>query len=98
VSETYILTGINTSAACFQSDWKKLSPQIQAEARKAFGLMLMQVDRMPGKLHFHKLSGFDSWTIHVTSDDKYKASFKIVNGVAIMRRIGLHDKIDKDPE
>ena len=55
-------------------------------------------ERMPARLHFHKLHGFDVHTIHATADDKIKASFKIVNRVAVMRRIGLHDKIDKEPD
>lgn len=92
-----ILEGIDVSLDCFKRDWAKLSAEQQKEARKSFGEMIL-CERMPARLHFHKLSGFDVHTIHATRDDKIKASFKIEAKVAIMRRIGLHDKIDKDPE
>lgn len=94
----YILRAVDFGAESFRNGWKKLSPEIQKEARKFIGEMTL-CERMPAKLHFHKLEGFDGiWTIHVTSNDKYKASFTIKDGVAYMRRIGPHDWIDKSPE
>ncbi len=94
----YILTAVDFGADSFTSSWKKLTPQVQKEARKLIGEMTL-CEKMPAKLHFHKLEGFDGiWTVHVTADDKYKASFTIENGVAKMRRVGLHDWIDKNPE
>jgi len=94
----YILRAVDVGADSFVSCWKKLGPEIQREARKFVSEMIL-CERMPAKLHFHKLDGYkDIWTIHVTSDDKYKASFTIKDGVAVMRRIGLHDWIDKNPK
>ncbi len=97
MQDKFILVGIDFSLDCFNRDWAKLSPEHQKEARKAFGEMIL-CEVMPAKLHFHKLSGYDVFTIHATRDDKIIASFKIKGRVAIMRRIGLHDRIDDNPE
>lgn len=68
----------------------------------------MDVNNPPAKLHFHPLrdrmvrSMVDPlkkirvYTIHLTSNDKYKASFTIEGGTAYMRVCGEHD-IDKNP-
>ena len=94
----YILKAVDFGLDSFTNSWKKLEPPVQKEARKLIAEMTL-CERLPAKLHFHKLEGFkDIWTIHVSADDKYKASFTIKEGVAIMRRIGLHDWIDKNPE
>jgi mRNA-degrading endonuclease YafQ of YafQ-DinJ toxin-antitoxin module len=94
----FIIEAVDFSNPVFQRCWKKLGPQTQKEARKAICEMML-CEQMPAKLHFHKLSGFDDiWTIHVTADDTYKASFTIKAKTAHFRRVDYHDKLDKDPE
>lgn len=93
-----ICHAVDFGAESFTRSWKRLDESTKAQAKVAFGQML-NCERMPAKLHFHKLGGFkDVWTIHITSDDQYKASFTLKDGVAYMRRVGQHDKIDKNPE
>jgi hypothetical protein len=57
-------------------------------------------DPVPTKLHYHQVQGIRGeaiYTIHVTSDDCYKASFTIdADGIAIFRRVGTHAKIDRN--
>ena len=35
--------------------------------------------------------------IHITPDDRYKASFTFEHGVAYFRACGEHDQVDKNP-
>ncbi|MGV7207411.1 hypothetical protein ACLB1G_06115 [Oxalobacteraceae bacterium A2-2] len=37
------------------------------------------------------------YTIHITTDDTYKASFTLEDGIAHMRVCGGHDQVDKNP-
>ena len=94
-----ICTSLDFSATSFQNSWKKLEPQIQAEARKSLGLLIMaEPGKLPSKLHFHKYSGRDGvYCIHVTADDRYKASFTIDGPVLRLRFIKDHDTLDKNP-
>lgn len=94
----------------FQKTFAKLKPPQLKEARVALGLLIMMdTDAAPGKLHFHPLkdikvsSALDPsskvkvYTIHLTTDDSYKASFTLENGTAYMRVCGEHDGVDKNP-
>lgn len=72
-------------------------------------LLLLSLDAVPRKLHMHPLQGkhvpsrLDSkvkvpaWSLHVTSDDRYKASFTFENGTLYFRLVDEHDVIDKNP-
>ncbi len=72
-------------------------------------LFLLDLDAAPARLHLHQLTGksgcsvIDShvkvpiWTIHVTADDTYKASFTFEDGCAYLRVIRTHDRLDDDP-
>lgn len=94
----------------FQKTFAKLKPQQKKEATIAFGLLFMlDTDMAPSKLHFHPLKDFmvpsvmdpkkkvKVYTIHITSDDTYKASFTLEDGTAYLRACGTHDGIDKSP-
>lgn len=97
MSERYLVTQVDCSATSFQNSWKRLPDEVKREARQFLAEMML-CERMPAKLHCHKLSGYaDVWTIHVTRNDAYKASFTLKDGVATMRRIALHDHIDGNP-
>lgn len=91
------IKGLNMTSESFEKDWKKLPEEVKREAKKMVGHMLM-TDQMPAKLHFHPLVGYDGiFTIHITPDDKYKASFTIDGDTAIFRQCGKHEEIDKNP-
>lgn len=76
----------------------------------AFGqLFMMDTDQAPSKLHFHPLKDklvpsvvdpkkkIKVYTIHITTDDAYKASFTLEDGTAYLRVCGEHDQVDKNP-
>lgn len=94
----------------FQRTFQKLKPDIAREAKRLIAeLMLVDVDNAPAKLHLHALksksvkSALDDklkvpvYTIHIVSNDSYKASFSFENGTAYFRACGTHDEIDKNP-
>jgi mRNA-degrading endonuclease RelE of RelBE toxin-antitoxin system len=92
------VTKLNLTAPSFTKSYKRLSVDTQKAIQKSLPL-LMQYP-VPPKLHFHKHHGVKGeaiYTIHVTPDDCYKASFTIdANGVAVFRRVGTHAKIDNE--
>jgi mRNA-degrading endonuclease RelE of RelBE toxin-antitoxin system len=52
----------------------------------------------PAGLSFEKLKGFsnpDIYTVHVTRN--YKLSMEITGGTAFLRRVAVHDEIDRAP-
>jgi hypothetical protein len=94
----------------FQKTFAKLRPQQRREATKALGLLFMlDTDMAPASLHFHPLknklvpSAIDPgkkvkvYTIHLTTDDAYKASFTLEDGTAYLRSCGEHDDVDDKP-
>ncbi len=92
-----IISEVNLNLESFVRSFKKLPNEIKEQAKKNIKA-LVDAQQMPARLHFHKLHGFDDiYTIHLCSDSTYKASFKIVDGVAIFRRAGKHDRIDSNP-
>lgn len=92
-----LVTGVDMTATSWQNTWKKLSPDIQREAHKSFGELLM-CNPFPAKLHCHKLQGYaDIYTMHIFSRSNYKASFKLVGQTAIFRRVAPHDEVDDNP-
>jgi hypothetical protein len=105
-----IIYRVDGNNPIFQKTFAKLKPKQSKEATAAFGLLFMlDTDQAPGKLHFHPLkdmlvpSATDPtkkvkvYTIHITADDTYKASFTLENGTAYLRACGEHDGIDKNP-
>jgi hypothetical protein len=108
MSGKLIVTAINVENPTFQRTFRKLPPDILKEAKKALGeLLLTDILDPPAKLHLHPLTSksvpsrldpakkVKVYTIHLTSNDSYKASFTFENGVAYMRVCGEHDDIDK---
>lgn len=37
------------------------------------------------------------WSLHITADDRYKASFTYEDGTLYFRTCGIHDTVDKHP-
>ncbi len=72
-------------------------------------LIGVNIDRLPRKLHLHQLvnrsvpSALNSkkkepvWSLHITADDRYKASFTYEDGTLYFRTCGIHDTVDKHP-
>lgn len=94
----------------FQKTFSRLKPDIAKEARRLISeLILVDLDNAPAKLHFHNLksktapSVFDKskqvpvYTIHITSNDVYKASFTYEENCVFLRVCGEHDEIDDRP-
>jgi hypothetical protein len=97
--EDRVITSVDCADPSFINSFKKLPEDAKKEARTAIGsLILCDLDQMPAKLHLHILKGHPGvFSIHLTKDDRYKASFKMVKGIAVMRRCALHDELDKNP-
>jgi mRNA-degrading endonuclease YafQ of YafQ-DinJ toxin-antitoxin module len=94
-----IIREVDALSPAFQRTWKRLPDEVKKQARKAMAALLLPPEERPRKLHFHKMNtGNDSiWSIHLSNDDRYKASLSIVGDVAVMRRCGTHEEIDKNP-
>lgn len=106
-----VIRGIDATAASFLNTFERLpSEAIKAEVRGVIQAMFGQdLDTAPRKWHMHQAVGKDvpsrlndknkvaAWTLHVTADDAYKASFTYENGVAYFRLVDTHQVIDKRP-
>lgn len=58
----------------------------------------LSISPFPAGLRFEKLKSYsnpDIYTIHVTGN--YKVSMEIDGSVALLRRVGSHDEIDRQP-
>jgi hypothetical protein len=94
-----IIRRVDANSPVFKRTFKGLPREVQGPAIEAFKTLFLPPDQRPAKVHFHKLRGFeDIWTIHISSDDRYKASFRLDGDLATMRRCGTHEEIDKSPE
>lgn len=84
--------------------------KLQTQIREALrALLFLDLDQAPRKLHLHPLTDrqvpsalnptkkVTPWSLHVTPDDRYKASFTFEEGVANFRICDEHDLVDKDP-
>lgn len=111
MAEDRVIRGIVATDAPFVRGLKRVKdPQRQAQIRESLRLLLfLDLDAAPAKLHLHQLTNkkvasavanskfVTPWTLHVTADDTYKASFTLEDGVAYMRLCDEHDVIDKNP-
>lgn len=91
--------GVDLSKTSFQNDFRKLPDEIRIEAGVRIA-SLVNADVVPAALRFHRLQDYkpNIYTIDVWPKMAYKASFNIVDGVAVFRRIGTHKSIDRSPE
>lgn len=94
-----IIREININSSVFQRHWKRLPPYAKEQGIKAIQALHNSPDQRPDRLHLHKLNLYKKsiWTLHLTGDDRYKASFEIHEGIAVFRACGLHDDIDENP-
>lgn len=92
------ITGVDVAVhASFHRDMKKLPPDIRAEANRRIAGLVGQP--LPRAWRFHRLHGHcpNIYCIDVWRQKAYKASFNIEDGIAVMRRVGRHRLIDRDP-
>ncbi len=109
--EGRVIRGVDVNAESFRRDVARvpdpnLRVEIQAFLREVF---MLNVDAPPARLHFHALKNkqvesrlqkgkkVPVYTIHVTTNSVYKASFTWEEGCAYFRRLDVHDAIDKNP-
>ncbi|KAB8036625.1 hypothetical protein [Janthinobacterium aquaticum] len=110
MSGLLVVTAINIANEQFQRLFRKLPPNIQKEAKSAISLLIfVDILNPPARLHLHSLTSKEVksrldetkkvkvYTIHLSSDDNYKASFTFEGGTAFFRVCGKHDDIDKNP-
>jgi hypothetical protein len=106
-----VIRAIDVGAPTFKKTFEaikdqNLRPEILATIRS---MMFQNIDRAPRKWHMHQLTGklvpsfvdpskkVAVWTLHVTADDSYKASFTLEDCKACFRLVDEHDIIDKRP-
>lgn len=106
-----VIVGVNAASERFLRSLDRVKdPKVRREILDTVrSLLLLDLDKTPAKLHLHPLKNKEGasilnpmnkvpiWTIHVTADDVYKASFTFENGTAYLRCIRTHDDLDKDP-
>lgn len=105
-----VIRGVDCTDPAFQRTFKRLPGNVQLQARDALRELLMtNLDQPARALHLHQLTNkqvpsvlrtnhkVNPWTIHITKDDTYKASFTLEDGMAYMRQCDEHDMIDKRP-
>lgn len=105
-----VIRGIDIGNEAFISCWKDLPGNVQDEAMQTIkSLVGNNIDHLPAKLHFHQLTSkvvpsrldatkkVSAWSLHLTADDRYKASFTYEKGSLYFRICGLHDAVDKRP-
>jgi mRNA-degrading endonuclease RelE of RelBE toxin-antitoxin system len=80
----------------YKRRYKKLTKDMQTRVKQK--LKDLQANPRPPGLGFEKLKGYqdpDVYTIHITGN--YKLSFELDGGIALLRRVGTHDQIDRAP-
>lgn len=105
-----VIKGVNLGNQAFINTWKDLPGAVQEEAQGVIrSLLMMNLDQVPRKLHMHQLVNKEvtsalnknkkvaAWSLHITADDRYKASFTFEDATLYFRVCGLHDTIDKKP-
>lgn len=106
-----VIRGVVCNHPAFVRGLKRLpDPQLRAQAYETLQkLLFLDIDKAPGKLHLHHLKNrkvhsqlnhgqmVNPLTIHITPNDKYKASFTFEGGVAYFRVCDKHDIVDENP-
>lgn len=105
-----VVVRIDIGNETFQRTFKKLPNEARKAAIKTFGtFVLLDLANAPAALHLHTLKAtkvpsrvrsghqVSVYTIHLTPDDRYKASFTFEEGTAYFRVCGEHDWVDRNP-
>jgi hypothetical protein len=106
-----VIRSVDANAESFKKSLRRikdanLKDEILGSVR---ALLFLNLDAPLARLHLHQLKNKDvpsvekpgrkvpAWTIHVTANDAYKASFTLEDGTAYMRLCDEHDVIDRNP-
>jgi len=84
--------------ARFQSEFRSLPKDVQIAARKALGLLVQQPNAK--SLRLHTLKGKRKptiWKIDVFTNHSWQITFEMEGDTAVLRRIGTHRDIDRNP-
>ena len=106
-----VIRAVDVSSQTFRRTFGAIKDtRLQSQIRETIrSLLMLDIDSAPSKLHLHQLqkvsvqSAVDPkkkvsvWTVHVTPDDRYKASFTLQDCKAYFRLVDEHDIIDKRP-
>ncbi len=81
----------------FEHDLKKLSPEIREDVKKA--LQDLKINPRSSRLRLNKLADYHPpiYAIHVTSNHSHKITMNINGTTAVLRRVGTHKEIDRNP-
>lgn len=102
------ITAVNCSNTKFLKQLKKLDTVVLGQAVEAIARLPRQ-ESYPENWHVHPLKGklvssavergkkVPVWSLHLTSDKQFKASFTVEGGTAYMRVCGTHSEIDDNP-
>lgn len=92
-----MFTSIDLTGERFRKDLQSLPPEVRAEARAKFKMVLEIPPRRC--LRLHHMKGHDIYKIDLTPSGRkgpcYQASFKVVDGVAVFLRAGTHKEMDR---
>lgn len=110
MSKQRLIRAVSYSSPRFLHRFMQLAPTVLKEARRTIGEMtLIDFDNPPAKLHLHLLSGrlvasvldptkkVKAYSIHLTTNDTYKASLTFEDGCIYLRTCGTHDEVDRNP-
>lgn len=111
MSGALIVEGVCCTDKTFKKSLRRIKdPRLQREIRASIqSLLFTDLLNAPARLHVHTHTGkkvasavnshqkVTAWTMHVTADDGYKASFTFECSTAYFRFCDRHDDIDKNP-
>lgn len=92
------IASVDMSSPGFGKSLKCIPPEKRAEALSAIKALLQ--DPMPQRIRFEKLVSYKNpaiYTIHITRNHSHKASFELIGATAVMRKVGTHKEIDREP-
>jgi hypothetical protein len=105
-----VIRAVDCKLPTFVRGLKRLSEPLQTEVIASLrSVLLLDLSKPSRKLHLHQLTNkkvpsalnplqkVNPFSIHVTANDKYKASFTLENGTAYFRVCDEHDIVDKNP-
>ena len=91
------ITGVDVGNSAFKRDVKALPPDIRSALTECLKELIK--DPTPSRLRLHGLHREHRgiFSVDVTPNHAYKATFTVEGGIARMRRVGSHKQIDRTP-
>jgi hypothetical protein len=92
-----VITGFQRTLK-FQRDWKKCPVDIRRSAGEAFRKLLGNPSANGLRLHPLKALGKPTvYKVDVLANHSWQISLHLEGGMAILRRLGTHQEIDRGP-